>query len=183
MFSLLIVIGDVHNSLAFRQLSQKLCLFPHLEYVKCCLDLYSFEHYLVFWLYNFFQLVAGEFLVLGSMFLLWVLLPDEVHLAKASCSNPPCVGDIIDLVHISEWLDAEMASSYHSIGSHRRFLQNGVIESKPSAIPKSPKLLHIFHLYEYFPWWHDDDDFTIHLMKNRSNDSDWSEMWKQPNKQ
>ena len=54
-------------------------------------------------------------------------------------------------------------------------LQNDEIGSKPSAIPKSPKLLHIFHLYEYFPWWHGDDDFTIHLMKNRSNDSDWSE--------
>ena len=38
-----------------------------------------------------------------------------------------------------------------------------------------PILLHMFHSYEYFPWWHDDDDFTIHLMKNRSNDSDWSE--------
>ena len=43
------------------------------------------------------------------------------------------------------------------------------------SLPKSPKLLQIFNLCEYFPWWHDDDDFTIHLMKNRSNDSDWSE--------
>ena len=140
-------------------------------------------------LYNFFQLGAGEFLVLGSMFLLWVLLPDEVHLAEASCSNPPCVGDIIDLVHISEWLDAEMASLYHSIGSHRRFTEwCNWIKAKChnlalhhyiyKSFPKSPKncCSYIFlHLFEYFPWWHDDDDFTIHLMKNRSNDSDWSE--------
>ena len=150
VFSLLIIIGDVHNSLAFRQLSQKFGLFPHLEYVKCCLDLYSFEHYLVFGCTISFSLLLVSFWYLAACFFF-----EFFSLMRYTLPKPPA--PILLALETSQILytsvNGLMLKRHHHITlvGLTGDLQNGVIESKPSAIPKSPKLLHIFHLYEYFP--------------------------------
>jgi len=82
---LLVVVPDVHDPLPLRQLSEEHRLRPD----------------------QLFELGVCELLVLGGVLFLSVPVPDEVYLAEASWSNSSRIGDVIDLVNVSEWFDAK----------------------------------------------------------------------------